>query len=69
MGAALNGRSNASWDLQRSGPVFPSKYGKCVRAVSKQPVCHSWLRIRRASCFSPDMLAPEFDMLCPECTL
>lgn len=49
--------------------MFPTKWGKCARMVAKQPASHSWLRVRRASCFRPEMLAPEFDMLCPDCTL
>ena len=68
MGAALNAATGCK-DFKKGGPVFPTKWGKCARAVSRQPVCHSWLRIRRASCFVPEMLVPEFDMLCPECTL
>jgi len=68
MGAALNS-AEGSREFRRAGPVYPTRWGKCARAVSRQPVCHSWLRIRRASCFDPAMLVPEFDMLCPDCTL
>jgi hypothetical protein len=66
MAAALHGGRG---ELGKTGPVFPTRWGKCARMVAKQPASHSWLRVRRASCFRREMLAPEFDMLCPDCTL
>lgn len=49
-------------------PLTLTKWGKCVRPISPSPPAHGWLLIKDVSCFSSEMLRPEFDMLCPSCT-
>lgn len=48
-------------------PMVVTKWGKCLRPITKQPFCHGWRLIEHVSCYDECMKEPDVDMICQDC--
>jgi hypothetical protein len=55
--------------LSGTAPVTVTKWGKCLRAVTSEPMSHAWPLVQQLPCFDRRMHVPEFDMMCQDCVV
>ena len=50
-------------------PITVTKWGKCLRPITSEPMSHAWPLVQQQSCFDQRMLVPEHDMMCQDCVV